>query len=110
MERWPSAIYISPSASQGLFMRDHALLQSIDHRTWRLPAYPGFAITHAAVLVLIGTAWTFNFFSGSTEFIPLHVAAGWRRFRLLWPSSPHFVISRHHTSQRFTSAGINVEK
>jgi len=47
--------------------------------TYKTPASRnaiGFAITHAAVLVLIGTAWTFNFFSGSTEFIPVHIAAG----------------------------------
>ena len=47
--------------------------------TYKTPASRnaiGFAITHAAVLVLIGTAWTFNFFSGYTEFIPVHIAVG----------------------------------
>ena len=47
--------------------------------TYKTPASrnaTGFAITHAAVFVLIGTAWTINFFRGSTEFIPLHIAAG----------------------------------
>ena len=34
----------------------------------------GFAITHAAVLVLIGAAWTIDFLRGSAEFIPLHIA------------------------------------
>ncbi|HET6646675.1 MAG TPA: glycosyltransferase, partial [Pyrinomonadaceae bacterium] len=47
--------------------------------TYKTPASrnaTGFAITHAALLVLIGTAWVINFFSGAAEFIPLHIAAG----------------------------------
>jgi hypothetical protein len=36
----------------------------------------GFAVTHAAVLVLILTAWTIDFLRGSSEFIPLHIATG----------------------------------
>jgi hypothetical protein len=36
----------------------------------------GLSITHATVLVLIGTGWTINFLRGSAEFIPLHIATG----------------------------------
>jgi len=34
----------------------------------------GFAMTHLAVLVLVGAAWTIDFLRGSADFIPLNIA------------------------------------
>jgi cellulose synthase (UDP-forming) len=89
--------YLDPTREWGLHWRSafvgfvkwpHFVLAFVDAIRGTYGTYPityktgasgkpiGFAVTHAAVLVLILTAWTIDFLRGSSEFIPVHIATG----------------------------------
>ena len=69
--KWPYFMLAFADAIRGKYG-----IYPITYKTRTSRKAIGFALTHAAVLVLTGTAWTINFFRGSAEFIPLHIAAG----------------------------------
>ena len=69
--KWPYFMLAFADAIRGKYG-----IYPITYKTGASRNTIGFAITHAAVLVLIGTAWAINFLRGSTEFIPLHIATG----------------------------------
>ena len=69
--KWPYFVLAFADAIRGKYG-----VYPITYKTRTSKKAIGFAVTHAAVLVLTGTAWTIDFFRGSAEFIPLHVATG----------------------------------
>jgi len=69
--KWPYFVLAFADAIRGRYG-----IYPITYKTRTSTTAVGLAITHAAVLVLIGTAWTINFLRGSAEFIPLHIATG----------------------------------
>jgi cellulose synthase (UDP-forming) len=69
--KWPYFVLAFADAIRGTYG-----IYPITYKTRASRNATGFAITHATVLVLIGTAWTIDFLRGSAEFIPLHIATG----------------------------------
>ena len=69
--KWPYFVLAFADAIRGRYG-----IYPITYKTRASTTAVGLALTHAAVLVVIGTAWTINLLRGPAEFIPLHIATG----------------------------------
>ena len=103
--KWPYFVLAVVDAIRGKYG-----IYPITYKTRRFRSVIGFAITHAAVLVSIGTAWTIDFFRGSAEFIPLHIAIGFTAIASLAAVITSFRDFPPPYQSGSTSTGINVKK
>jgi cellulose synthase (UDP-forming) len=68
--KWPYLVLAFADAIQGSYG-----IYSITNKTRTYRGALGLAFTHAVVLVLTSAAWSVDFLRGTSEFIPLHIAA-----------------------------------